>query len=389
MRSLRDIAIAQQCVLIRVDYNVPLHDDGSIAHDGRIQASLDTVRYAVSQNAKVILVSHLGRPQGRDPRFSLRPIAERLSALLRQPVRFVDDCRGDIVRQAKHALRGGDILMLENLRFYDEEERDDSVFAQELAEGVDVYIDDAFGAIHRAHASIHAVAQHVKEKGHGFLIERELRGLSNIVHDPEQPQIIIMGGAKMKDKIGVIHVLAPLSQSVCLGGALANTFLSASGIAIGASKCDADAIDVARTLLADSVVQQKLLLPVDGVVATSIDAVERRIVDFAQDVVREDEMILDIGPRTIATFCQQIAHARTIFWNGPLGYVECLAYAQGTRSIAEAIAHSSAYSVLGGGDTESAIDLLGISQSFSHVSTGGGASLEYLAGKSMPGLVVL
>lgn len=387
MRSYRELQLAHTTVCIRVDYNVPLHDDGTIADDSRIRASLETIQYALQQQARVVLCSHMGRPKGVDPKLSLNVAAIRLSELLGQPVRFVDQAVGEKANAAKTALKDREILILENLRFYPGEEKNDAVFAQQLATGIDVYIDDAFGSIHRAHASIDALPRLIAQRGVGALIEKELHALDRVMTTSEL--MLVMGGAKMSDKIEMLKNLLPKSTAVCVGGALANCFLKVRDIQVGKSVVDEESLPIAREILSNTDTAQKILLPIDGIVATSPDDIHTRIVHFATDRVAENEMILDIGPATRALFMQQCAHAQVIFWNGPLGLSEQALFAEGSREIARAIAGSSAYSVIGGGDTASAVHALAPEAHFSHVSTGGGASLEYLSGAPMPGLLAV
>jgi len=387
-----------------VDFNVPLDDAGTITEDARIKAALNTIEYILQKEAKLVIASHFGRPKGkRDPRYSLQPVAKRLSELLGQDVQFADDCIGpDVVRQ-KSELKPGQILLLENLRFHPQEESNDLYFAEQLAEGIDVYINDAFGTIHRAHASIAALPSLVFDKGCGFLIESEVAALRKVIRNPEKPFVVLMGGIKISDKIDVMRNLAPMSDIVLVGGGIANAFLKAQGIDIGASKVEESAIDMARdiwrhfetvhsTLRAtDSPdVLRKIQLPVDYIAAASATVgAEQKVLQVGVDTLPEGWMILDIGPKTRALFGDVLHKAKTIFWNGPLGLFELELFSHGSREIAQVIAQSEGYAVLGGGDTESVVSTFGLQGRFDHVSTGGGASLAFLAQQDLPGLQAL
>lgn len=390
MRSIQDIAILGKTVGIRVDYNVPLRTDGSIADDARIRAALPTIQYAIAQRARVILFSHLGRPKGKkDARYTLAPVAQRLRELLKCSVLFANDCIGDDVARLKETVQVGEVLLLENLRFYPQEEDNDLAFAQELARGLDVYIDDAFGAIHRAHASIVAITQYVPESGVGFLIEKELNALDRIAEGKKLG--IVMGGAKMSDKIGMITRLAAHAQSIACGGALANAFFAAQGIDIAASVVDAQAIALAREVLHNPHIAEKIMLPSEVVVAHSVDAdaSASRVITIGRDKMASTEMILDLAPSSVDRIVDIFSSCDALFWNGPIGVYEHVQFAAGSRRLAQGIEASGTYSVIGGGDTEACVRVVAPESSFSHISTGGGASLEYLSGAPLPGLQVL
>ncbi|MCW1930266.1 MAG: phosphoglycerate kinase [Candidatus Kerfeldbacteria bacterium] len=387
MRSYTELQLAHRTVCIRVDYNVPLRIDRTIVDDARIRASLETIQYALSQQARVVLCSHMGRPHGIDPRYSLHPVALALSTLLQREVKFSMEAVGDVAQAMKKNLADGEVLLLENLRFYEGEEANDPQFAQQLAEGIDVYIDDAFGAIHRAHASIDALPRLVKERAVGALIEREITALDRITH--ASALMLIIGGAKMGDKIEMLKQLLPKTSGILVGGALANCFLKARDISVGASRVDDASVSIARELLADQNIASKLMVPTDGVVAAATDDVHTRVVHFASERVADHEMILDIGPDTRAIFAQQCARATMIFWNGPLGLCEQPLFTEGSRSVARAISASPAFSFIGGGDTGAVVRALVPDARFSHISTGGGASLQYLSGAILPGLIAL
>jgi phosphoglycerate kinase len=383
MKSLRDISLAHRTVFLRVDFNVPLNDEGEIIEDARIKAAMTTIEYCVQQGARLVIGSHLGRPDGQVVyTMSLHPVAERLEELLGREIQFVNDCIGPEVEEAKARLEDGDILLLENLRFYPGEEANDLHFAENLSQGIDVYVDDAFGAIHRKHASVAALASLIFDRAPGFLLEEEIRALSTIVNRPEKPFVIIVGGMKLSDKVNVIEHLAPIAEAVLVGGGVANTFLKAAGVKIGASKVEAtDAESILKRT-------DKIVLPVDVVVAGDPDATDVEVIDVANGIP-DDKMILDIGPKTRELFSEHLAKAKTIFWNGPMGLFENPAFLEGSKAVATAVAESNAYTVLGGGDTESLVTTCKLTGRFTHVSTGGGASLSFVAGESLPGIDAL
>jgi 3-phosphoglycerate kinase len=371
-----------------VDFNVPM-EDGRITDDRRIREALPTIRHLVEHGAWVILASHLGRPKGRvDPAFTLRPVAERLGALLGRPVPLLPDCVGPAVETAVRAMRPGDVVLLENLRFHAEEEANAPVFAAALARLADLYVDDAFGTAHRAHASTAGVAAHLPAVA-GMLMEKELRHLGQALEAPVRPFVAILGGKKVSDKIGVIRHLLTRADVLLIGGGMAYTFLRAQGYEIGASLCETDHLPLAAELVATAAVRKVTLhLPVDVVVA-------ERVAEGAAHRTVEARAIppgwagVDIGPRTGELFAGVIAEAGTVLWNGPMGVFEILAFAGGTRAVAEAMARSKAVTVVGGGDTSAAVEELGLADRMTHLSTGGGASLEFLEGRELPGIAVL
>jgi phosphoglycerate kinase len=384
-KTLRDLDVQGKRVLVRVDFNVPMQN-GQITDDRRIQESLPTIQSLLERGAKVILMSHLGRPKGtREPQYSLRPVAERLSELLGRPVRFLEDCVGEAVEQAVQAMAPGEVALLENLRFHPEEEANDADFARALARLGDLYVNDAFGSAHRAHASTEGVAHYLPAVA-GLLMEKELRYLGSALTQPERPFVAILGGAKVHDKIGVIQNLLPKVDRLLIGGGMAFTFLKAQGYEIGRSLLDSDRIEFARQVLQEA--GQKIVLPVDVVVAPSPEA-EAQAQVVPVDQIPPDQMGLDIGPQTVAHFSEIVRSARTIVWNGPLGLFERATFAAGTRGVLQAVAESGATSILGGGDTAAAAEQLGFADRITHISTGGGAALEFLEGRTLPGVAVL
>jgi phosphoglycerate kinase len=382
--SIRDLDLKGKRVFIRVDFNVPLAPGGQeITSDKRIKASLPTIKYALEQGAGVILASHLGRPKGKpNPEMSLKPVAKRLEELLGRPVKMAPDCIGREVEAMKPA--PGEVLLLENLRFHPEEEKNDPEFAKKLAALCDVYVNDAFGSAHRAHASTVGMIQFVPKAAAGLLMDKELEYLGKATTNPARPCIAILGGAKVSDKIEVIQNLLKFADKLLIGGAMAYTFLKAKGEPTGKSLVEADKVDLAKDILATS--GAKLLLPVDHVVAKELKGgAETKVVKTIPD----DEMGLDIGPETIKQYEQVVATAKTIIWNGPMGVFETPPFDKGTVALAKAVANSGAVSVVGGGDSEKAIKAAGVTDKISHVSTGGGASLEFLSGIELPGVAAL
>ena len=388
-QTIRDIDVHGKRVLVRVDFNVPLDKvTGEITDDRRIRASLPTIKYLTENGARVVLCSHLGRPKGFTPGLSLAPIAKRLSELLRQPVETTNDCIGAEVEQAVDSIRDGDILVLENLRFHPEEEKNDPTFARSLAILADIYVNDAFGTAHRAHASTAGIAEHVPAVA-GLLMEKELEFLGNALVNPVRPFAMIIGGAKVSDKITVLENILPKVDMLVIGGGMANTFLKAQGYDVGKSKVEDDQLDFAKRII----VQAKdkgvdLLLPSDVVVAEKFEAESAWEVVPASGVPK-DWQILDIGPESVECFNQGIKRCRTVVWNGPMGVFEFPSFAKGTQGIASFLAQLDATTIVGGGDSASAVEEQGLADKMTHVSTGGGASLEFLEGKILPGVAVL
>ena len=392
---IKELPIENKRVFIRVDFNVPLEEqpDGTmtITDDARIVEALPTIKHALERGARIILASHLGRPKkGPDPKLSLEPVGARLAELLGVEVHIPEDCIGDAAKKVVFDLRAGQVCLLENLRFHPEEEKDDEAFAAKLAELCDVYVDDAFGAVHRAHASVHALPKIMRERGCGFLLEKEIAALGKIITNPDKPFVAVLGGAKVSDKIAVLDSLLEKVDALVIGGAMANTFLAARGANMQASKVEEDKFALARTIL-EKAREKKvdLVLPIDVVVAENISATEGKIVDVG--AIPEGHMALDIGPKSIALFQQWFDKARSVFWNGPMGLFERPAFSNGTFSVARALANAHAFTVIGGGDSASAVKEAGegVAQKFSHISTGGGASLELIEGKKLPGIEVL
>jgi phosphoglycerate kinase len=385
-KTVRDVDLHGRRALVRVDFNVPLKD-GQVTDDTRIRASLPTIQYLVDKGAKVILMSHLGRPKGKPtPEFSLRPVAEHLSKLLGKPVSFAADCVGPAAEDAVRALKAGDVLLLENLRFHAEEEANDPAFAQKLAALGDLYVNDAFGSAHRAHASTEGVARYLPAVG-GFLMERELEYLGRALESPRRPFVAILGGAKISDKIKVIENLLGKVDRLLIGGGMANTFLKAQGLAVGDSLVEDGSLDVARQLMAQA--GDKLLLPSDAVVADALDANARAQV-VPVNAVPSGWRILDIGPDTVRRYRAALSGARTVVWNGPMGVFEFPRFAEGTYAIARALAElPDATTVIGGGDSAAAVEQSGVADRMTHISTGGGASLEFLEGRVLPGVAAL
>jgi phosphoglycerate kinase len=387
--SVRDLEVEGKRVFLRVDFNVPL-EGGAIADDTRVRASLPTLRLLVERGARVVAASHLGRPKGKpNPSFSLAPVAARLQELLGRPVAMATDCVGPAVETRARELTPGGVLLLENLRFHPGEEKNDDGFARQLAALADLYVDDAFGAAHRAHASVAAITRHLRPAAAGLLMDQELLALGRLRDRPDKPYIALLGGAKVSDKIALVERLIDRADAILIGGAMAYTFLKAAGVPVGGSRVEADRVEAAGAILERARARSvRLLLPVDHIVAATIaaGAASRTTADAA---IPDGLVGLDVGPKTRAAFAAEIAHARTIFWNGPLGLFETAPYDEGTLAAAKAIAASGAFSVVGGGDSVAAITRLGLADRFSHVSTGGGASLEFLSGLDLPGVGAL
>ncbi len=393
-KSIRDLDLKGRRVFVRCDFNVPLDADGNITDDTRITAALPTVRHLVDAGARVVLASHLGRPGGeRKAELSLRPVAARLGELLGGPVAFADDCVGDAAAAAAGELGEGDVLLLENVRFYKEETANDPAFAKAMAEGAEVFVNDAFGTAHRAHASTAGVAAHVGECAMGFLMERELKYLKEELESPARPFVVILGGKKVSDKIGVINALLDKADTILIGGAMQYAFRKAQGHAIGDSYAVDEDIPVAEELLGKAeAAGVRLLLPADSLEADdfSDDANTNNISPYAEGGgIRDGWEGLDIGEKAIGEFCAVLADAATVVWNGPMGVFEIDAFAKGTRAVAEAVADSGAVSIIGGGDSVTAIKKFGLADKVTFISTGGGASLELLEGKELPGVAAL
>jgi phosphoglycerate kinase len=386
--SIAQLDVSHRRVFVRVDFNVPLKD-GVIGDDTRIRASLPTIQHALAHQATtVVLASHLGRPKGTpNADLSLKPVADRLAALLGRPVTFAADCVGPL---AAEAARTPGVVLLENLRFHAGEERDDPAFAAQLAALADVYVNDAFGAAHRAHASVHAIVPLMRKAGAGLLMERELCYLGEALGEPERPFAAVLGGAKVSDKIEVIDNLIPRVDRLVIGGAMAYTFFKALGYPVGRSLVEGDKVDAAREIMAKTRARHlPLLLPTDHAVADRLEAGIPTETLAVEDPRIGDRMGLDIGPRTIAAYGEALADARTVVWNGPMGVFEIDAFAQGTLAVALAVANVTGVTIIGGGDSIAAVKKAGITDRITHISTGGGASLEFLGGRTLPGVAVL
>ena len=389
-KTIEDIEVKGKRVLARVDFNVPQDDTGTITDDTRITAALPTINYLVGQGAKTILVSHLGRPKGVTPKYTLKPVAERLSELLGKEVVLLPDCIGAEVEAAVANLKDGDVVLLENVRFYPQEEGNDPAFAQRLANLAEVYVNDAFGTAHRAHASTEGVAHLLPGVG-GYLMQKELDYLGGALTEPKRPFVAILGGAKVKDKIGVIRELIQKVDTLIIGGGMSYTFFKAQGYEIGKSLLDAKNLEFCAEILATS--GDKLLLPDDVIVTNANpfdggqEVCETKVVPVTE--IPADWEGADIGPATIAKFSAAIKSAATVVWNGPMGIFEFSKFAEGTRAVAQALAESDATTIIGGGDSAAAVQQLGYADAMTHISTGGGASLEFLEGKPLPGVVAL
>ncbi|WIG96482.1 phosphoglycerate kinase [Myxococcus sp. SDU36] len=391
IRYIDDLQLTGKRVFIRVDFNVPM-EGRRVTDDTRIREAMPTIRRALDMGGKVILASHLGRPKGPDPKLSLEPVAARLAELLggKHEVILTDDCVGDGVKKQVKELKEGQVVVLENLRFHKEEEANDEAFARELAALADVYINDAFGTAHRAHASTAGMVPFVKEKAAGFLMRKEIEYLGKVLKNPDKPFVAILGGSKVSDKIKVIESLLPKVDALLIGGAMAYTFLKAQGVEVGKSRVEGDKLSLATRLLeAAGRFKTQLVLPVDHIVGT--EPTENSPAQETPDnAIPPDMMGLDIGPKTRAIYSQHIRDARTVVWNGPMGLFEVPKFAEGTRSVAAAMSiNTQATTVIGGGDSAAAVEQMGFADKMSHVSTGGGASLEFLEGRDLPGIKAL
>jgi phosphoglycerate kinase len=388
-KTVRDVDVAGKKVLVRVDFNVPLDKKtGEITDDTRIKAALPTIKYLIEHKAKVILCSHLGRPKGVTPELTLKPVAQRLGKLLGEPVQIAGDCIGPRAEGVAAGLKDGEVMLLENLRFHGEEEKNDPAFAKSLASMAEVYVNDAFGTAHRAHASTAGVAKYLPAVA-GFLMEKELEYLGKALVEPKRPFAMIVGGAKVSDKITMLENILPKVDSLVIGGGMANTFLKAQGFDVGKSKVEDEQLDFARGLIAKA--KEKgvhLLLPIDAVAAEKFDAGSPSQT-VPVDKVPKDWQILDIGPQTVSRFSEEIKKAHTVVWNGPVGVFEFAAFARGTQAMASILAKLDATTIIGGGDTAAAVERQGLADKMTHVSTGGGASLEFLEGKTLPGVAAL
>ncbi len=389
IRTVDQIDLKGKRVFIRVDFNVPQDERKNITDDTRILLSLPTIRFVSEAGGRVILASHLGRPKGkRDPKFSLAPVAERVSQLLGKKVALTSDCIGEDVQRQVGGMKEGEVLLLENLRFHPEEEKNEETFSKALASLCDTYVNDAFGAAHRAHASTEGMTRFVKVVAAGFLMMKEIKSLEKALVNPEKPYVAILGGAKVSDKIGVIQNLLDKVTTLLIGGGMAYTFLKAGGFEVGKSLVEENQIGFSLSLLEGAKKKLKFFLPFDHVAAERMDAQAKREI-VKSDRIPAGWVCLDIGPETVKTFSEEIQSAKTIVWNGPMGVFEMGPFSHGTFAIAKAIANSSAFSIVGGGDSVSAVNQAGVADRIGHISTGGGASLEFLEGKKLPGIEAL
>lgn len=389
IKRVDEIDLKGKKVFLRADFNVPLSEDNKVTDDTRIALTLPTINYIVKNGGKVIIASHLGRPKGkRDSKFSLAPVAERLSKLLNKKVELATDCIGEEVQRRVEGMKEGDIILLENLRFYEEEEKNDRTFSKAMASLCDVYINDAFGAAHRAHASVEGITHYVASVGAGFLMIKEIESLEKALLSPERPFVAIIGGAKISDKIGVIKNILDKVDFLLIGGAMAYTFLKAKGVEVGKSIIEEDKIKFSFDILENPNWKAKIILPSDHIGSERMEP-DAKTEIFRNENIPSNYMCLDIGPETVKIFSEKIKLARTIFWNGPMGVFEIEPFSHGTFAIVEAIADSKAFSIVGGGDSITAVNRTGLAEHISHISTGGGASLEFLEGKKLPGIEAL
>lgn len=388
-KGLKDITVRGKRVFVRVDFNVPMDDHGNITNDTRIRAALPTIHYLIDEGAKIILASHLGRPKGKpDPKYSLAPVAKRLGELLKRPVAMAPDCIGPEVEKATARLQEGEVLLLENVRYHEEEEKNEAEFVRKLARLAEVYVNDAFGTAHRAHASTEGIAHHLPGVA-GFLLQKEIESMGKALENPERPFVAIIGGAKVSDKIGVIENLLHKVDALIIGGGMANTFLKAQGYSLGKSLVEGDKLSLAQEILdRGRELQVDILLPQDVVAAKEFKADAPYRVSPVREIA-EDEMALDIGPESAGLFSARIQKARTIVWNGPMGVFEMEHFAKGTEKVAQAVALCPGLTIVGGGDSVAAVEKMGVGQQMSHISTGGGASLKLLEGKTLPGIAAL
>ncbi|TWH59262.1 phosphoglycerate kinase [Desulfitobacterium sp. LBE] len=388
-KGLKDITVRGKRVFVRVDFNVPMDDHGNITNDTRIRAALPTIHYLIDEGAKIILASHLGRPKGKpDPNYSLAPVAKRLGELLKGPVAMATDCIGPEVEKAAAQLQEGEVLLLENVRYHAEEEKNEPEFVKQLARLAEVYVNDAFGTAHRAHASTEGIAHHLPGVA-GFLLQKEIESMGKALENPERPFVAIIGGAKVSDKIGVIENLLHKVDALIIGGGMANTFLKAQGYSLGKSLVEGDKLSLAQEILDQGrELQVDILLPQDVVAAKEFKADAPYRVTAVREIA-EDEMALDIGPESAGLFSARIQKARTIVWNGPMGVFEMEHFAKGTEKVAQAVALCPGLTIVGGGDSVAAVEKMGVGEQMSHISTGGGASLKLLEGKTLPGIAAL
>jgi len=386
MKTIKQLDVRDQKILVRCDFNVPLDENGNVSDDFRIRKAIPTIRYLIDKNAKVILISHLGRPKGKDPKLSLKPVASELSRLLGIEVKFLNDCVGPEVEKAVSQMEKRQVILLENLRFYKEEKANDPVFAGKLAKLADFFIQDGFAVCHRSHASVVGVAG-ILPSGAGLLLEKEIKILSKTMEDPSRPLVVIIGGAKISTKIKVIKRFLNISDHLLLGGKIANTVLAIKGICVKEPLPD-EAEEVLKDVEAINLTDPKLHLPVDGVMSLA-NTDEKYLRTGAVGTVKKEERIFDVGPETVETFKKIIASAKMIVWNGPLGYAEVSPFEKSSIEIAKAIKKSGAFSILGGGETVELVSKIGMIDDFSHVSTGGGAMLSFFSGDSMPGIEIL
>ena len=383
--TVRDVDWGQKTALVRVDFNVPMQD-GRVADATRIRAALPTLQYLREHGARVVLLSHLGRPDGRpNPKFSLEPVAERLGELLKAPVPFAADCVGPIAESAVKMIGAGEVVLLENVRFHPEEETNDTEFAKRLAALGDTFVNDAFGTAHRAHASTEGLA-HLLPAVAGLLMEKEITVIAKALEDPRRPFVAIVGGAKVSSKLAVLQNLIDRVDCLLIGGGMANTFLRAAGFEVGRSLLEPDLVSTAKELLAGG---GKIILPKDVVVTTDLKSAEATVNTRAVEAVGPDEIVADIGPRTVESFRSEIGQAGTVLWNGPMGVFENSRFAEGTLAVARAMAESQATTIVGGGESVQAVEQAGLADKLTHVSTGGGASLEFIEGKTLPGVAAL